>query len=148
MEISMKDILLDKAKVSRSGSLSVQELSKMDISKMVGYDELLQCLNPATFDFTCVINNIDWAINSLLNNVYLSCSLGQATPDPGDSSRLVSSGVCLSWFGLPLLGQAQKCQNFDSASKALAACKTKCDSVGKPVEQSGCDGSTIYCWCK
>lgn len=148
-KISVADIIRSNEKMIRSGVLSKGKVASNaeKISKMVGIDELLQCLNPATFDFACVIDNVDWLINSTLNNVYLSCSLGDATPDSSLPARSVSSGSCMSWFGLPVVGQPQRCLNFDSATKAFQACKPKCDSLSKSVEQSGCDGTTIYCWC-
>ena len=144
--ITIKDVI---GKKPVKQDLSTRKLSRLDgkLSKKVGVDELLACLNPATFDFGCIIKNVDWLINSTLNNVYLSCSLGEAKPDPGFPARQVSSGACLSWFGLPALGQPQKCQNFDSANKAFQLCQSKCNSLGKTHEQSGCDGSTLYCWC-
>jgi hypothetical protein len=118
------------------------------IDKKEGIDELLQCLNPSTFDFPCIVKNLDWFFNNTLNSIYLQCALGTATPDPADPARKVSSGPCSSWFGLPGLAQPQKCINFDAAARASTACTTKCAADGLSYEASGCDGSTIFCWCR
>jgi hypothetical protein len=92
--MTMQDMLASK-KVS-NGQKLLSAFPSSKLKKNEGIDELLQCLNPATFDLGCIAKNLDWLFNNTLNNIYLSCSLGSASVDPGDPNRHVSSGACYS----------------------------------------------------
>jgi hypothetical protein len=132
-------------KLDKPGLIDV--IKKDNVKKNEGIDELLQCLNPATFDLGCIITNIDWLVNNALNSLYLNCSLGTATPDPGDSGRRISSGACHSWWGIPPLAQAQKCNTVPPALP-VTTCQNKCVEVGGTYEAAGCDLLSLWCWCR
>ena len=135
--------MIKKAPISRDKLDSIK--GKKIINKQEGFLDAIDCLLQG--NFACFIDNLDYGFNQLLNTVYLSCSFGEASPDPGDPSRLVSSGSCLSWWGIPGLGVAQKCASIPT-TKIVQACKDKCSTLAKPYEASGCDGVTPWCWCK
>lgn len=130
------------------GTVPVEMLSKMPkgatVSTKEGWDDLLQC----GFDMECVFRNLDYIINNALNSVFLNCYLGTPITPPGEPTRRVSSGACYSWWGLPVIGQPQKCENFDSATKSTNLCKQKCQENGWQFEAAGCDGMTLWCWCQ
>ncbi len=147
--ISVQDILDKKEFKSLARTLNGKLdgfLSKAKIGKEEGIDELLQCLNPATFDFNCIARNLSWLFNSFANNFYLGCNLGPFTPHETDPNRRVASGTCSSFWGIPVIGTPQRCTDFDSISKAFQTCKAKCSAEGLTYEASGCDGMTIWCW--
>lgn len=144
--VTVQDIRNDK--ISRRVDGKVTVVPKSKVTKDEGIDELLQCLNPGTFDISCVFKNLDWLFNSALNNLYLNCNLGTEHVDPGDPDRRVSSGACLSWWGVAGLGQPQKCISFNSAAQAATTCQKKCTGQGQSYEASGCDGMSIWCWCR
>ena len=144
--LTVQDMLASK-KVS-NGQKLLSAFPSSKLKKNEGIDELLQCLNPATFDLGCIAKNLDWLFNNTLNNIYLSCSLGTASVDPGDPNRHVSSGACYSWWGVPGLAQPQKCIAYPAATKAASTCTAKCAATGKSYEASGCDGLSLWCWCR
>ncbi len=130
----------------KNGNMGI--LNKNKVKKLLGVDDLLDCLSPSSFDIACVFENIDFLINSNLNRFYLNCSLGSFTPHPTIINRKVASGSCNSWWGIPFLGNPQKCANFDSATLAFQACNKKAQSEGLFYEASGCDDNIIWCWAR
>jgi hypothetical protein len=132
-----------------------QEKIQRDVDASYGFGELLDCLNPATFDIGCLINNIGYILTKKVNTIGLTCSLepaitlgstGEKKPVPGKDIILpvFYNGHCKSLFGF---GPVQACDNFDYPSKAAAVCYTKCDETGKSYVASGCNGDSIWCEC-
>jgi hypothetical protein len=139
---------LSRAGIVREKKPSITTVPKAEkIGKNEGIDELLQCLNPATFDIACIYENTDWLLNNALNTIYLNCALGNFSVDVSDPDRQIAHGSCNSWFGIPGIAQPQQCDRF-SAVKPATTCQTGCTAKGYTFEAAGCDGMDIWCWCR
>lgn len=134
-----------EGKIQKPSVLDPMNVRKT-LGKKEGLDEMVECLLAG--DLSCFIKNVDWLIAQIFTNITLSCSLGPTSVDPGDSHRLVSSGACYTYWGVPGLGGPQACSKFDSVPKSVSACQSKCTSIGATYEAAGCDGSSIWCWCR